>query len=150
MDEAEVKAHRLPRRLHADTTLSRHGKLRIVAIGTAQQAHPLDRVHGIGPYVTGAPQPERPDAHTVGRSEEHTSELQSQSNLVCRLLLETNTSRESVILFNNTALGAICFNLILFCVLSSRYAKRNTAQPITVPTTHHVDATTHSTGQRRV
>src|SRR2546430_12990018 len=26
----------------------------------------------------------------VDRSEEHTSELQSQSNLVCRLLLETN------------------------------------------------------------
>src|SRR2546430_6652320 len=25
---------------------------------------------------------------TIGRSEEHTSELQSQSNLVCRLLLE--------------------------------------------------------------
>src|SRR2546430_12719726 len=27
-------------------------------------------------------------ADDVGRSEEHTSELQSQSNLVCRLLLE--------------------------------------------------------------
>src|SRR5688572_32749027 len=27
---------------------------------------------------------------TSGRSEEHTSELQSQSNLVCRLLLEKN------------------------------------------------------------
>src|SRR5688572_31427347 len=27
---------------------------------------------------------------TVPRSEEHTSELQSQSNLVCRLLLEEN------------------------------------------------------------
>src|SRR2546430_7765859 len=26
--------------------------------------------------------------HPTGRSEEHTSELQSQSNLVCRLLLE--------------------------------------------------------------
>src|SRR2546430_14993060 len=26
--------------------------------------------------------------HGLGRSEEHTSELQSQSNLVCRLLLE--------------------------------------------------------------
>src|SRR2546430_10028632 len=26
--------------------------------------------------------------HASGRSEEHTSELQSQSNLVCRLLLE--------------------------------------------------------------
>src|SRR2546430_7647062 len=28
-----------------------------------------------------------------GRSEEHTSELQSQSNLVCRLLLEKKTAR---------------------------------------------------------
>src|SRR2546430_6917736 len=27
---------------------------------------------------------------SAGRSEEHTSELQSQSNLVCRLLLEKN------------------------------------------------------------
>src|SRR5579859_8304336 len=34
----------------------------------------------------------------VGRSEEHTSELQSQSNIVCRLLLEkkkTNTKHTS-------------------------------------------------------
>src|SRR2546430_6729552 len=30
----------------------------------------------------------RPGAGDQGRSEEHTSELQSQSNLVCRLLLE--------------------------------------------------------------
>src|SRR2546430_13691218 len=30
----------------------------------------------------------RSDVLTVERSEEHTSELQSQSNLVCRLLLE--------------------------------------------------------------
>src|SRR6266853_3619551 len=29
-----------------------------------------------------------PLPHAAGRSEEHTSELQSQSNLVCRLLLE--------------------------------------------------------------
>src|SRR2546430_13432993 len=28
------------------------------------------------------------DSELLGRSEEHTSELQSQSNLVCRLLLE--------------------------------------------------------------
>src|SRR2546430_11608273 len=28
--------------------------------------------------------------YRAGRSEEHTSELQSQSNLVCRLLLENN------------------------------------------------------------
>src|SRR2546430_17524850 len=30
----------------------------------------------------------RPKQHAHQRSEEHTSELQSQSNLVCRLLLE--------------------------------------------------------------
>src|SRR2546430_11900147 len=32
--------------------------------------------------------PARSQASSVSRSEEHTSELQSQSNLVCRLLLE--------------------------------------------------------------
>src|SRR2546430_10452001 len=30
----------------------------------------------------------------LGRSEEHTSELQSQSNLVCRLLLEKKTNKQ--------------------------------------------------------
>src|SRR2546430_13731142 len=37
---------------------------------------------------------------TATRSEEHTSELQSQSNLVCRLLLEkkkTRTARHSMV-----------------------------------------------------
>src|SRR2546430_7100028 len=33
-----------------------------------------------------------PEEHGVDRSEEHTSELQSQSNLVCRLLLEKKTN----------------------------------------------------------
>src|SRR2546428_3776544 len=32
--------------------------------------------------------PGHPEAAEVGRSEEHTSELQSRSDLVCRLLLE--------------------------------------------------------------
>src|SRR5688572_31643592 len=32
-----------------------------------------------------------------GRSEEHTSELQSQSNLVCRLLLEKKKQRQSLL-----------------------------------------------------
>src|SRR2546430_9786442 len=44
--------------------------------------------------------PKRPTRHSprVSRSEEHTSELQSQSNLVCRLLLEkkNNSHREVV------------------------------------------------------
>src|SRR2546430_11026238 len=34
----------------------------------------------------------RTKASVLGRSEEHTSELQSQSNLVCRLLLEKNNN----------------------------------------------------------
>src|SRR3989475_6348373 len=33
-------------------------------------------------------------AKTVERSEEHTSELQSQSNLVCRLLLEKKKKKQ--------------------------------------------------------
>src|SRR3972149_11968318 len=38
-----------------------------------------------------------------GRSEEHTSELQSQSNLVCRLLLEKKTNKHRI---NNQSLTA--------------------------------------------
>src|SRR3989475_599051 len=34
------------------------------------------------------------NAYTPSRSEEHTSELQSQSNLVCRLLLEKKTATD--------------------------------------------------------
>src|SRR2546427_6690529 len=37
-----------------------------------------------------------PCAHH-GRSEEHTSELQSQSNLVCRLLLEKKKKQEKIL-----------------------------------------------------
>src|SRR2546430_9749977 len=36
----------------------------------------------------------RGDQDEVGRSEEHTSELQSQSNLVCRLLLEKKKKKK--------------------------------------------------------
>src|SRR2546427_8852084 len=36
--------------------------------------------------------------HRTPRSEEHTSELQSQSNLVCRLLLEKK--KKKVVMFN--------------------------------------------------
>src|SRR2546430_6739180 len=44
--------------------------------------------------VTRAPHPVGPVR--VARSEEHTSELQSQSNLVCRLLLEKNNTPSSL------------------------------------------------------
>src|SRR2546430_13744890 len=61
----------------------------------------LFRSHPRNPPTTGQSCPSTPRpapghrvrhgcraVHGAGRSEEHTSELQSQSNLVCRLLLE--------------------------------------------------------------
>src|SRR3712207_8368549 len=42
---------------------------------------------GPGASVSGANSP-APGTNTTGRSEEHTSELQSRQYLVCRLLLE--------------------------------------------------------------
>src|SRR5688572_32299515 len=38
-----------------------------------------------------------PAATVKGRSEEHTSELQSQSNLVCRLLLEKKKRKKLIL-----------------------------------------------------
>src|SRR2546427_4935272 len=38
-----------------------------------------------------------PSNRPLVRSEEHTSELQSQSNLVCRLLLEKKKSRQAIL-----------------------------------------------------
>src|SRR2546425_5988702 len=43
---------------------------------------------GNGGPARGVREPARPAAHRAGRSEEHTSELQSLAYLVCRLLLE--------------------------------------------------------------
>src|SRR2546430_11509009 len=37
----------------------------------------------------------------ISRSEEHTSELQSQSNLVCRLLLEKKKNKNNIVLRDN-------------------------------------------------
>src|SRR2546427_8412995 len=56
--------------------------------------------HGLG-QVVGSVQVEGLDRMAgmggdEDRSEEHTSELQSQSNLVCRLLLEKKKAREQL------------------------------------------------------
>src|SRR2546430_13722831 len=56
---------------------------------------------GIAQYLVSRPNPsaivgyDTRFASDLFRSEEHTSELQSQSNLVCRLLLEKTQSRSS-------------------------------------------------------
>src|SRR5438876_4760965 len=46
------------------------------------------------------------DNHSVGRSEEHTSELQSPVHLVCRLLLEKKKKSQPT-----TNLQAVIYNL---------------------------------------
>src|SRR2546430_10418798 len=48
------------------------------------------------PHKLGRKHRHEPDRN-AHRSEEHTSELQSQSNLVCRLLLEKKKTRNSLI-----------------------------------------------------
>src|SRR3989442_11567941 len=50
---------------------------------------PLGAVDDVVTVAGGlVPEPIEACAHAVGRSEEHTSELQSRPHLVCRLLLE--------------------------------------------------------------
>src|SRR5688572_31291418 len=49
--------------------------------------------------------------HRLPRSEEHTSELQSQSNLVCRLLLEKKkkiTGNNNCVYFREDVLTKLC------------------------------------------
>src|SRR2546427_1941653 len=70
-------------------TLSLHDALPIWALGekdrlAARQEHESRVVEPRNPQGALA----HLQSHCSGRSEEHTSELQSQSNIVCRLLLE--------------------------------------------------------------
>src|SRR2546430_9651727 len=61
--------------------------------GCAARASP--RSSEVGAGIEGAGQAGEV-VEPVGRSEEHTSELQSQSNLVCRLLLEKKKKQNTV------------------------------------------------------
>src|SRR5207302_6360009 len=68
--------------------------------------------------------PERGDGH--GRSEEHTSELQSRENLVCRLLLEKKKQHSTLVRTKKLELvdgppalhcwtGASCVTMFVCC-----------------------------------
>src|SRR2546430_11528590 len=76
------------------TTLFRSRRGRGRAAAPAAAAGPRcrspGRAHGVGEEVHAHAQRRFAQVRrqVVDRSEEHTSELQSQSNLVCRLLLE--------------------------------------------------------------
>src|SRR5207237_6472081 len=65
------------------------------------------------------PSPPPKESHLAppeSRSEEHTSELQSHLNLVCRLLLEKKKAFESVVLLSKTAKRV----LVMTCSASLR------------------------------
>src|SRR5436190_15422702 len=78
-------------------TLSLHDALPISAMFDAIANHKVTHLCGapiVMATLLNAPDNEKkPLPHVVERSEEHTSELQSHSDLVCRLLLEKKKSR---------------------------------------------------------
>src|SRR2546430_13695168 len=70
-------------------TLSLHDALPISGFSGSTRKPPRRCTPGSGPaFRSRATRPSGGSPSTLPRSEEHTSELQSQSNLVCRLLLE--------------------------------------------------------------
>src|SRR5947207_12215759 len=75
--------------VHGPLHFSLHDALPISAMrsagGQLDAAQPTVRLPKLEAAIV-----RRPDCR-LGRSEEHTSELQSHSDLVCRLLLEKNT-----------------------------------------------------------
>src|SRR2546430_4286141 len=78
----------------------RDGRIRVVRDASNRRVVPeseVERLSGRGPGVrTGVALSARNRLPgVVRRSEEHTSELQSQSNLVCRLLLEKKKQQPS-------------------------------------------------------
>src|SRR2546426_6240027 len=74
--------------------------------GFLQVRQAIERGHILQPLLVldrRIPGVNRPGRHVAGRSEEHTSELQSPCNLVCRLLLEKKKKRLRCDLYvNNT------------------------------------------------
>src|SRR2546426_6658714 len=66
-------------------TLRRHGLAE--PVGHQRRGHPQGE-QGTGHSDAARPGSRDQDEEDQGRSEEHTSELQSPCNLVCRLLLE--------------------------------------------------------------
>src|SRR5688572_32633111 len=74
--------------VHA-TRLGRRGRLK------SQRRPVRQRVRRGGSRLSRRDVSRRVRRRTPGRSEEHTSELQSQSNLVCRLLLEKKNKKSN-------------------------------------------------------
>src|SRR5690606_41926493 len=68
---------------------------RMPDIGERAPARTLVAVRAIAPVAGNPPNSAEPMLATPWRSEEHTSELQSRENLVCRLLLEKKKKKKT-------------------------------------------------------
>src|SRR2546427_9089316 len=96
---------------HEETLLWVHADQDALHVGewSPGDAHPLplpeirvgkDRVAGVEKSLDRLDLRIRDDGELVPRSEEHTSELQSQANLVCRLLLEKKKKKKVAPTYN--------------------------------------------------
>src|SRR2546430_3633873 len=94
------------------------GRLRLAALSTA-------RCSSSGLWKIA----KRP---STKRSEEHTSELQSQSNLVCRLLLEKNKTTERLT-STSTSMGTSDWRQVLTTPLDSIAAAACLTVASTIP-----------------
>src|SRR5438093_9697032 len=83
--------------LHDALPICRHALLSLPgARQRAPQLHPRFGTEGRGPRADGQAVLPGHGRLDVPRSEEHTSELQSLTNLVCRLLLEKKKKKNTV------------------------------------------------------
>src|SRR5439155_3124875 len=92
-DEGLIAA---PVRFHMYTNYGafiERAEVRIFEAGLSTQSTPL-AVVAIDPNGSAEWQPGAKQLSAAGRSEEHTSELQSRGHLVCRLLLEKKKKKE--------------------------------------------------------
>src|SRR2546427_4694673 len=80
------------------TTLfrSRHQGRLCRSEGRQKERRRIDAEHAARARVLAGSGQELETQSGRGRSEEHTSELQSQSNLVCRLLLEKKKNKKKI------------------------------------------------------
>src|SRR5690625_6534730 len=87
---AKFRWHVLRRHVEDGTPLTQLAGLEGIGVRTLQRwlaAYRRDGVAGLLPVVPKRARHTHPELQTL-RSEEHTSELQSRGQLVCRLLLE--------------------------------------------------------------
>src|SRR2546430_8243857 len=78
------------------TTLFRSVAGPVGRVGVAAQQNVRPLAANFGKHFQVPPRPHLDLDPLIARSEEHTSELQSQSNLVCRLLLEKKKKKNTL------------------------------------------------------